>query len=298
MQSVKKIDIHAHATLYPALQPAIPRRKPLISSKELIKCYNRLNIEKGVLLPLQSPEGMWSCTTGEEMKLAVDQDPDRLLWFCCVDPRAGENTPNTDLTLLLNHYKALGAKGVGELTANLYTDDPKVDNLFRCCEECQMPVTIHISPDFSCYYGIVDDLGLPRLEKMLKKYPKLKILGHSQPFWAEMSADITAETRNHYPTGKVTDGRVAQLMRDYENLYCDFSAGSGANALMRDPDYAARFLEEFSDRVLYGTDISTASIDEPLAFDAFLDRMVADGMLSMDNYVKLVRSNAIRLLNL
>jgi len=298
MQSVRKIDIHAHATLYPELAPVLKHRDPMISNKELLGLYDRLNIEKGVLQPLQSSEGMWTYTSSEAMKLAADQDPDRFLWFCCVDPRAGDNSPNTDLTILLNHYKSLGAKGVGELTAHLYADDPKMDNLFRCCAECDMPVTIHIAPEYGCSYGIVDELGLPRLEKMLKKHPKLKIFGHSQPFWAEMSADITAATRNAYPTGKVTEGRVAKLLRDYENLYCDFSAGSGANALMRDPEYAARFVEEFSDRILYGCDITDASTTEPFVFDAFLDRMVADGMISMENYVKFVRGNAIRLLNL
>ena len=102
-------------------------------------------------------------------------------------------------------------------------------------------------------YGIIDELGLPRLEKMLKKHPKLKIFGHSQCFWSEIGEN-SEELRNTYPEGKVKNGRLPELLRKYENLYCDLSAGSGANALMRDREHAARFIEEFSDRLLYGCD--------------------------------------------
>ena len=69
----------------------------------------------------------------------------------------------------------MGAKGLGELTAPIYADDPRVDNLFAHCAELDLPVTIHIGTMFHDCYGIVDELGLYRLEKMLKKHPKLKI---------------------------------------------------------------------------------------------------------------------------
>ena len=195
---------------------------------------------------------------------------------------------------LLEHYKRLGARGVGEVTANMYTDDPKMDNLFSHCAEMKMPVTIHISPDLGGY-GIVDDLGLPRLEAVLKKHPDLIILGHSQPFWAEIG-ECTQEGRNTYPTGRVKEGRLAHLLREYGNLHCDLSAGSAANALMRDRDYAARFIEEFADRLYYGCDISAATSTYPYAFNDFLDSMRASGEISEKNYRKIVRENAIRLL--
>ena len=83
-----------------------------------------------------------------------------------------------------------------------------------------------------------------------------------------------------------------------EGLYCDLSAMSGANALMRDPEYAARFIEEFSDRMLYGGDLCSPTQKFPFAFDAFLDALVDDGMISSENYYKLVRGNAERLLDL
>ena len=298
MESIKKIDIHAHATAFPQYAPPHIRtgyRMP--TAEEIFVFYDRLNIEKGVLLPIVSPEAQCLPMTTENCKWIVDQHPDRFLWFCNVDPRAIDNHAQTDLSFLLEHYKKLGAKGVGELTSNLYADDPKMDNLFTHCEKCKLPVTIHIAPEPHGYYGIVDDLGLPRLEKMLKKHPDLIILGHSQPFWAEIG-ECWDEIRNSYPTGKIKEGRLPQLLREYGNLYCDLSAGSAANALMRDPDYAARFVEEFADRLLYGCDICAAINNHPYQFNDFLDQMRASGAISETNYRKIVRENAVKLLNL
>ena len=168
MKSIKKIDIHAHATLFPQYIPKHKDNQERINSaEEMIAIYDELNIEKGVLMPISSPEAQPHIHACEETKYIVDQYPDRFLWFCNVDPRSVYNLPTTDHTYLLQHYKSLGALGLGELTANLYIDDPILDNLFACCAEMDMPVTIHMAPEVGGYYGIVDDMGLPRLEKLL-----------------------------------------------------------------------------------------------------------------------------------
>lgn len=298
MEAIKKIDIHAHATAFPQYAPPDPGSGyRMVSAEEVIKYYDALNIEKGVLLPLISPEAQWLQLTNEEIKLIADTHPDRFVWFCSVDPRSCENSVDSNLTYLLEHYKGLGARGVGELTANIYADDPKMDHLFAQCAAMKMPVTIHIAPEPSGFYGIVDDPGLPRLEKMLKKHPDLVILGHSQPFWAEIS-ECAPALRNTYPSGKVKEGRLPALLREYGNLYCDLSAGSAANALMRDREYAARFVEEFADRLYYGCDVCASVNTHPYAFNEFLDSMRASGEISEENYRKIVRENAVRLLGL
>ena len=128
---------------------------------------------------------------------------------------------------------------------------------------------------------------------MLKKHPKLKIFGHSQCFWSEIGEN-SEELRNTYPTGKVKNGRLPELLRKYENLYCDLSAGSGANALMRDREHAARFIEDFSDRLMYGCDLCIKNQTYPFAFDEFLTSMRESGEISEENYRKIVRENAIR----
>ena len=297
VKNIRKIDVHAHAVPFPGATPVCPGCANFSSAQDVLAVYDRLGVAQGVLLPLVSPDGIVSPMTTEATKWLAEQYADRFFWFANVDPRAAGNHPGAPLDKLLAHYKELGAKGVGEVTAGLYLDDPKTENLFACCQEVELPVTIHISiaPDS---YGVADDLGLPRLEKILKKFPKLKIFGHSQVFWSEISADNNEEIRNTYPTGKVTEGRIAHLMRDYENLYCDLSAGSGANAFMRDGEYAAQFIEEFADRMLYGMDLVSKDSKFPFDFCAFFDEMLDSGAITEDAYRKIFRENAVKLLKL
>ena len=200
MKEVKKIDVHAHVTIHPELVPKLQvTGHRFLSMEELLEMYDRLNIETGVLLPIISPEGQWMQMPNEDSYLATQAYPERFYWFCNVDPRSSINDEKSDLSYLLEHYKELGAKGVGELTSNMYADHPKMENLFYHCVQCDMPVLIHISPKVGYNYGIVDEIGLPRIEKELKKVPDLKLVGHSQPFWAEMSSEVTEALRNDYP---------------------------------------------------------------------------------------------------
>ncbi|MBR3592245.1 MAG: amidohydrolase family protein [Clostridia bacterium] len=298
MKTIKKIDIHAHARPFEHIAPVYSRGESFVCARELIDFYDKLNIEKGVLLPITSPEYHSFLITSADCAHTAEKHPDRFFWFCSIDPRGCGNRPDANFTPLLEYYKSLGAKGVGELMPQLYFDDPLMDNLFYHCAACDMPVTIDMGTRFGYSYGIVDDIGLPRLEKMLQKHKNLKILGHSAPFWSEISSDVTEETRSSYPKGKVKEGRIAELMRKYENLYCDLSATSGSNAMMRDPEYAASFIEEFADRILYGCDICQIFNTFQFDFDEFLTQMRADGMISEENYYKIVRGNAIKLLKL
>ena len=50
------------------------------------------------------------------------------------------------------------------------------------------------------------------------------------------------------------NGRCDELLAEYDNCYADLSAGSGWNALTRDPDYGQRFLERHREKLLFATD--------------------------------------------
>lgn len=199
----------------------------------------------------------------------------------------------------MNYFKSRGAKGIGELTCNYYFDDPLMLNLFKHCERCDMPVLFHLG-DMGNDYGLVDELGLPRLEKVLKMFPKLIIIGHSQKFWSEIGGDCTEENRGGYPEGRVKEGGcVVELMRKYKNLHADLSAGSGCNAMTRDEEFGCRFLEEFGERVYFGTDVCAVShFNRPMTrLSAWLDRMMQTGKISYDTYKNVCRDNALRLLS-
>ncbi len=300
MKAVKKIDIHAHAVPWPNLTPPYKKgggRK--LSVAELFsEYYEKIGVEKCVLLPVVSPEGTMEPVTSEMACVSAMENSDRAFWFCGVDPRAISNKEGANLGYLLEHYKSLGAKGVGEVTANLYADDKKMENLFSACAALSMPVTIHIAKDALGGYGIIDEIHLPRLEKMLKKYPDLRILGHSQPFWSEIGDNVTEENRGKYVKGKVENGNLIRLLRENENLLCDLSAGSGANALMRDREHAARFIEEFADRIYYGCDICMSGSKFPFEFSAFLLDMAEKGEISEEDYRKICYKNAEKLLGI
>ena len=100
------------------------------------------------------------------------------------------NSTKANFSPLLEAYKEMGCKGVGEYVPNLNFDDPLNMNFFGQVEEAGLPLTFHIAPQLGGYYGCVDEVGLPRLEIVLKSFPKLIFLAHSQPFWAEISTDV------------------------------------------------------------------------------------------------------------
>jgi len=293
---VKKIDIHVHT----APRKGLPRYcgsdgSDYCTPTELRTKYDAMGIEKGVILPSLNPECNFRVITNEMAAQMAADFPETFYWFCNIDPRYGTNSAEMDFTPFINYYKALGAKGVGEVCANLYFDDPMVLNLFKHCEANNMPVIFHIGGAGGGDYGLIDEIGLPRLEKALQMFPKLQFLGHSQKFWAEISADVTEESRYGFPTGKVIPGRVVELMRKYPNLSCDLSAGSGGNAMMRDPEFGYAFIEEFQDRLYYGTDFCSPHNVMPLG--DWLDKAVEEGKISQVAYEKIVRENALKLLN-
>ena len=295
---MKKIDLHTHLTMFPDIVPGFPNGQRFLCVEEQLEVHDKLNVEKGVILPLTDPTSQYMTMSNEEACTIARKYPDRFTWFCNVTPTQAEFGPKADLGRLINHYKELGAKGLGELTTTLPADDPMMDNLFAHCTQLDMPILFHIAPQLGGCYGIIDEQGLPRIEKMLKKHPGMKLIGHSAAFWGEISNDQPADNRNGYPTGKVTEGRLPKLMREYGNLYCDLSAGSGSNAMMRDPEYAAGFFAEFADRIFYGADVCSTANTFQYKFDAFLTQMVEDGMLSQENYEKIIRKNAVKLLGL
>ena len=295
---LKKIDAHAHAVLrdiYP--KHDLENLRALPTGEKIIEMYDRLGVEKGMLMPLLNPEFHSFLTTTEIVMEICENHPDRFFFACGLDPRMMKHSTSSDFGKLIEWYKAKGAKAVGEIEANMPFDDPLFDNLFSHCEEQDMSITIHLSPYQGYAYGLVDDPGLPGLEKCLKKHPKLKIIGHSQAFWANMSADVTSELMKGYPRGKLNGkGAVWHLLENYENMYCDLSAGSGYNAVSRDEEMGFEFIEKYQDKILFGLDICT-EID-PCHLPGWLDKHYLAGNISESAYRKICRENAIKMFKL
>lgn len=288
------IDIHVHTMRL----PCFPRngKTAFASPEQLLKIYDRIGVERAVLLPVVNPECCHGLQSNEEI-LEISLENPRFIPFCNIDPRSIGNSYTAPVTDMVKYYKDMGCKGIGEICANLPFLDPLVQNLFRAAEENEMPVTFHVSPQISGNYGLFDNSGLIQLEECLKRFPKLKFLGHSQAFWAEMGVLKKESERYGYPGYRILkEVSVPKLMRKYPNLYGDLSAGSGCNALKRDRKFAIKFLNEFQDRLMFGTDI--CSPDTPTPLVDFLVELKDSGDISKNVFAKVAKDNAVVILGL
>jgi len=175
--------------------------------------------------------------------------------------------------------------------------DPKMQNLLRCVQSSALPLLFDMTGQLGSSYGIYDEAGMPQLETCLERYPDLIFIGHGPAFWAEISTLRNPADRLGYPNYPIIEeGRVAKLMRMYPNLWVDLSAGSGANAMLRDMTYAASFLREFHDRILFGTDICYH--DQHIPQPQILLDLLNGGSLTQEMFDNIARRNAYRLLKL
>jgi predicted TIM-barrel fold metal-dependent hydrolase len=295
------IDIHAHA------YRKRPPRYSFSTPEQVIERYDAVGIEKGALLPIVSPE-IYLPQANEDILEMVEQYPDRFIPFCNIDPRALTNSATAPLGDLLRYYRDQGCKGLGEVMPNLPVMHPMVQNLFKHAEDVGLPVIFDGSDQMEGDFGLYDDPGLPQLEHTLQRFPDLIMLGHGPVFWSEIGPLETPGERASVfrlgggqvgcrPSGPIKEeGVVPKLFRRYLNLYGDLSDANPWNALARDPDYGPRFLTEFQDRLLFGTDICSPDMPFPMV-DLLLDWRDTE-KITEEVFSKVARENAVKLLGL
>ena len=289
------IDIHEH--VIPRRGFLLPTGKTVVTGEELVALMDRLGIDKSVILPLSSPETYHFVQSNEEALEVCDKWPDRFIKFCNVDPRHDVNDPDYDFSRILEYYKSVGCKGLGEFTANLRWEDPRVLNLLRACAAASLPVTVHLTLREFKTYGIISTPGLYDMERVMEAIPELVILGHSPKFWDEVAP--LQEGYPTYPKGPVAPGgRLPYLLRKFKGrLWGDMSAGSGWNAVARDPEWGYAFIEEFHDQLLFGLDICQPTDDTP-SLCTFMAEALANGNISTEAHEKIMGGNAERLLTM
>ena len=294
LNAIKKIDIHVHTRMPKGPLNALHKTYP--TPEELIEIYKSYGIGRGIIMPGVNPEGTVFTQSNEDALDICRKYPDLFSMFVNLDPRSLTNSGDSDFTYLMSYYKERGALGVGEIQAHLPFEDERVLKLFADCEKFGFPVLFHMTLQQRKDYGLIDEPGLVHLEAVLKRFPNLTFLAHSQAFWAHIGADVTKENSMVYPKGKVIPGRLVELMRKYPNLCGDLSANSGGNAVMRDPEFGLAFLCEFQDKLYYGTDFCMPTDSFPLG--GWMEKMCREGKLPQNVYVKIVRDNAKKLFGL
>ena len=293
------IDAHAHAYL----QPRIPYTQDgltYMSAQQQIEVMDKMQIDMAVLLPLSSPEASPEVQGISEILAICAEYPGRFIPFCNIDPRLTNFLFAVDqayFEFLVGQYKDLGCRGMGEITAHVCWDDPKLWQLFGAVEKVSWPVTFHTCTPETDDYGLIDEMGFPRFERTLQRFPDLVFLAHSNAWWAEITGDVTPEEKVGYPSGPVrSGGAVQRLLRKYPQLYGDISANSGINALMRDPEHACEFIDEFQDRLVFGLDY--CSIKNERRHIPWLTAMRDEGKISGQAYEKIMWKNISGLLDL
>jgi predicted TIM-barrel fold metal-dependent hydrolase len=163
-----------------------------------------------------------------------------------------------------------GARGVGEVSdkgsgltrgemlprnRRLHVDDVRLDPFWSKCAELKIPVNLHIadhpscwrppderqerSPNFQRYNQYGRDI--PSYEELLEKRDRLL---SKHPKTTFIACHLSNQGNDLASLSKVLDR--------FSNLYVDISAR--AYEVGRQPRSAAKFLERYKDRVLFGTD--------------------------------------------
>ena len=288
---MKKIDIHLHLTLeqHPKMGNMF-----LSSADNMLPHLEELGIEKGILMSAGEKKGTVPISTNDECSAIAERFPNYFAWMCNLDATDEESVYER-----LALFKEQGAIGIGELMINRNMNDSFIQSIFAAAQQLDMPILFHMSPQEGYEYGIVDEPGLPFLEENLKRYPKLKFIGHSQPFWHEITRNpgSTIEERMAWGKGPVKlGGRVPYLFDTYDNLYGDLSANSGGCAIMRDEEFGLEFLKKNQKRLLFGTDMVNTEMEFPLG--KWLDEKYNSGKIAKDVYENICRRNALELFNL
>ncbi len=295
------IDCHAHVFMDPKIRPYPSARTTFMSAKDQITLMDSKGVDKAVILPVNNAEAPVEHQSAYEILALCEKYPGRFIPFCNLDPRTTnwgvKENDEGKFDFLLEQYKELGFMGIGEFVPNLYWEDPRVIHLLGACERVGFPVTFHTITPECITYGVYDELGLPGLEAVLKRFPRLKFFGHSAAFWSEISGDLTKDIKDGYPgTSVVEGGAIPRLMRKYPNLYGDLSAGSGLNSLQRDPEHAWKFIDEFQDRLMLGLDYCSTTND--MQHVEWLTQARDDGNINGQVYQKIMWENINKALEL
>ncbi len=212
-------------------------------------------------------ESWWRRVRGEyelptrDVEEAAQRYPDLFVPFSSIDPREADFDDRFD------YYVEHGFRGFGEMKLRLRIDNDDCKRVYARCGEVGWPVLFHmdrcLQPGGQWYMTDVE-----RLEPVLGEFPDTTFIGHGPGWWAEVSGDAD-EVLEAYPKGPVTEGgRLPRMLRAYDNLYADLSAGSGHNAITRDAEWGRQFVIDLSGKLMYGTaDCDTKHLETLRAMD-------------------------------
>jgi predicted TIM-barrel fold metal-dependent hydrolase len=180
---------------------------------------------------------------------------------------------------------------IGEQKFGVECDSPAMQRIYALAQDHDVPVLMHWQ------FGMYNH-GFERFHRMLEKYPKVRFIGHAQTWWANVDRHHADQTVL-YPKGPVTAGGLTdRYLADYENMYGDLSAGSGLNALTRDPDFARDFVRRHQDKLLFGSDCNDRDPGGPKCLGAQILTTIARLAPDAGAERKILHGNARRIMRI
>ncbi len=212
--------------------------------EDTIKHMDATGTQRAFILPLETGEGGGVSKSATVIE-SLEKYRDRIIPFCQSDIR------QPDVLRTLRTYYEAGCRGIGEQKEHLALNDRRVEAVIAFCDELNWPITIHFQDGPNGYnQGLAE-----HLETYLKRYKKVRIIGHAQTWWAHISAEVPDPKKSLYPKGPVKPGGVMdRLLGKYPNLYADLSAGSGYGALTRDETFTRGFIARHRKQLIFGSD--------------------------------------------
>lgn len=250
------IDFHAHD--YPKTDAEVDT---------WVRTMDAAGIAKSIIL---------SYSTGQAFDAIVRKYaryPDRFEIWCGFDYTGADQPGWTERAVAeLERCHRMGAKGVGELgdkgLGELYSkptpgygmhiNDPRMKPLLIKCAELGMPVSIHVAEDQWMYEkpDSTND-GLMNSAKWNVDMTKPGILDHDQLVGTLEDAvrqnPKTTFIACHLANCNADLNKLGRLFDTYPNLYADIAARYAEFAPI--PRMAKAFMEKYSRRIVYGTDM-------------------------------------------
>ncbi|HEV2354073.1 MAG TPA: amidohydrolase family protein, partial [Puia sp.] len=144
----------------------------------------------------------------------------------------------------------------------LHIDDPRMKPLLAKCAELRMPVSIHVAEDAWMYLppDSTND-GLMNAATWKVDMTVKGKLGHDQLIRTLENA-VRDNPRTIFIACHLANccsdlSVLGRLLDTYPNLYADIAARYGEIAPV--PRYASAFIEKYSDRLVYGTDMGISA---------------------------------------
>lgn len=222
------IDIHQHTNY------------SFRTDEQLLAHQKAMGVSQTILLPAGSLYGLAANATGNQAvyDFALNH-PGEYVYF------ANEVAGLPGASAEISRWLKKGALGIGEQKFHVDCDSSAIEAVAEVAQEFKVPVLLHFQHE-------VYNLHIERFHKILEKFPTVNFIGHAQTWWSNI--DKSSDQKTMYPMGKITPGGITdRLLTDYPNMYGDLSAGSGLNALNRDPDFTRDFMARHQDKLLYGS---------------------------------------------